>query len=229
MSLCLITLPIMLEIFVFLFIAIYYERTYMSRFPTYSASDMQNWDKIISFIYLNKGYDITDIANDFNHLSIESQFNRVTNSKGIKNSNNNSNNETPFACSAKQDRIIRICCLNYAYYKGYAKIQHLQKFDDVRANSGNVDFKGVQDHELREYLSKHQKSFFINVTQYNKILLHSGAGPWTVSLTPYLGNCDQDIDDYEKLAPGSMLRQKLKEKQRQISFWGKFWLFYGML
>ena len=140
-------LPVIFEVFVFLLIAFYFEHAYMSRFPKSSKNDLKAWHSLISFMYSNKGYDISDIASDFEQFKLKS------------NSTVNDDYNAPYICTAKQDRIIRICCINYAYLKG---------FPYLTVNS-------VQDNKLRHYLQNERPNSFTNIIYYDEILQHSGA------------------------------------------------------
>ena len=147
-SLSLMVLSIIFEIFVFLYIAFYFERTYMSRFPKSNVSDLQTWQQILSFIYQNKSYDISDIADDFDQLQLKE---KTTNSR-----------QTPYICSAKQDRIIRICCINYGYLSGMSYINTQHTASDIK---------------LLHFLRQQQTSF-CNIDEYDEILKHSSQTSW---------------------------------------------------
>ena len=137
---------IVFEIAIFLFVAFYFTRVYTSRFPTEHARNLNAWKRVIDWIYENKGYDISDLMDD-----IESD--KYIENKDIY--------DTPYSCTSAQDRMIRICCINYAYLKGY------QAFTYSNGSVGSVDIP------LRDYLSGKQKKSFVDVIKLNHLKSHS--------------------------------------------------------
>ena len=132
-----IFLSIAFEVSTFIFIAFIINKYYTSRFPTNNENFIA-WNELIDWIYDNKGYDIQDLIHEIDTLN-----------KLQKDNNNNDNDndtddnsyqvQTPYECSARQDRIIRICCINYCYFR-----RGLYAFEsDMNQNSigTRIDFR----------------------------------------------------------------------------------------
>ena len=230
-------LSIIFEIFVFLYIAFYFERTYMSRFPKNNNDDLNAWHELISFIYLNKGYDISDIANDFEKLQLKDKDKNTNKNKNI----NINNYEKTYICTPKQDRIIRICCINYAYLKGYPHIKNDSKANDIR---------------LLHYLQQEQASSFCHIIEYDDILKNSSRINLNFDITSNINSKSQSISNNISISQVSQLatltnidsnkknytnsnsningnNKKTSEKKNgkhvKISFLKKFWIVYSGL
>ena len=204
-AICLITIPPIFEIFTFVYIAMYFERTWMSRFPTTNAKNLNSWHSLISFMYDNKGYNINDIIDDFNNqFTINNKISFVAVNNDKKNNTTQTQRQTPFSCSGKKDRIIRICIINYSYYKGYSKIRTPNNFvDQYSMKRGKKVETHAHDFELRSYLDKEQKTLFMNINNYDQFLLHSGTDTWTHKF------------------------DNKTQERKKLTFWQKVWFIYG--
>ena len=127
---------IMIEIFNFIFLGIIIFFFYMNKWPN-KTIELKFWQDIFSWIFLNQGYDITSITSvtditsirNSDGIDISAQKNRSAEERlnidekdlkgttiakyGLKTGIRDESIVTPLVCSKKQDRIIRLSCINY--------------------------------------------------------------------------------------------------------------------
>ena len=217
---CVILFTIACEIAVYLYIAYYFVHTYTSRASDRDdGKNLQSWKKLISFIYSNKGYDISELIQRIQiekdkqdidrSMLISPKLKRTKKNKDKNTNNNNKNNknsidnnnetgniddlefdeeeedgndndiyaastnmnnyniginneklyQTPYSCTAKQDRIIRICCINYAYLLSKGVFR-------TKIYYGS-------DKKLLRYLHGEQKRSFMDVKELDDIASNS--------------------------------------------------------
>ena len=146
-----IFLSIGLEVSTFIFIAFIINKYYTSRFPTNNENFIA-WNELIDWIYDNQGYDIQDLIDDMEKMNSNSNI----------DSDNGYQVQTPYECSGSQDRIIRICCINYCYFK-----RGLNAFDSdlvLSSSIGNaIDFK--TRYEANERNNKNKSSSKYRTTE----------------------------------------------------------------